>query len=198
MPEGADKAKLKVHFHMNLNGLVTLTSATAITEVEEEVPITATSGPAATAAAAGGGDTPMEDGAAGPSPAAADGPAPMEAEASPAPAEAAAPPATEKKKKVVKSSVPVASAGVCGYTTKQLNDYLEKEGQMAAADKLQEDTNEARNALESYIFELRRRLYEDLAPFVQEVRGGGQGWGQGMKTAHAQDEHSICKEVLCM
>jgi heat shock protein 4 len=171
VPEGADKAKLKVHFHMNLNGLVTLTSATAITEVEEEVPVTATSGPAA-AAAADGGDTPMAEGGAAPSPAAADGPAPMEAEASPAPEAAAAPPAVEKKKKVVKSSVPVASAGVCGYTTKQLNDFMEKEGQMAAADKLQEDTNEARNALESYIFELRRRLYEDLAPFVQEVRGG--------------------------
>lgn len=42
---------------------------------------------------------------------------------------------------------------------------------MAAADKLQEDTNEAKNALESYIYDLRNKLYENLGPYVQEVRG---------------------------
>lgn len=45
------------------------------------------------------------------------------------------------------------------------------QGQMSAADKLQEDTNEAKNALEAYIYDLRNKLYENLGPFVQQVRG---------------------------
>lgn len=38
-----------------------------------------------------------------------------------------------------------------------------------AADKLQEDTNEAKNALEAYIYSLRNKLYESLAPYVKEA-----------------------------
>jgi hypothetical protein len=79
----------------------------------------------------------------------------------------------EKKVRVKKSALPVTSEAVAGWTSAQLNDYFEKEGQMAAADKLQEDTNEAKNALEAYIYDLRNKLYEALGAYVQEVRLAG-------------------------
>jgi hypothetical protein len=77
----------------------------------------------------------------------------------------------EKKVRVKKAALPVASEAVAGWSSSQLNDYFEKEGQMAAADKLQEDTNEAKNALEAYIYDLRNKLYEALGAYVQEVSG---------------------------
>jgi heat shock protein 4 len=86
----------------------------------------------------------------------------------------------EKKVRVKKSALPVSAEAVAGWTPAQLNDYFEKEGQTAAADKLQEDTNEAKNALEAYIYDLRNKLYESLGAYVQEVRlwglTGGGGW----------------------
>jgi hypothetical protein len=61
-------------------------------------------------------------------------------------------------------------SGVAGHDPKALLDLIEAEGSMAANDKLQEDTNEAKNALEGYIYDLRNKLYEGLGPYVQEVR----------------------------
>ncbi len=40
---------------------------------------------------------------------------------------------------------------------------------LQADDKLQEDTNEAKNALEAYIYSLRNKLYEGLSPYVREA-----------------------------
>lgn len=34
---------------------------------------------------------------------------------------------------------------------------------------LQEETNERKNALEAYVYDLRNKLYDTLAPFVREV-----------------------------
>jgi hypothetical protein len=93
----------------------------------------------------------------------------MEADAAAA-AAPAAPAAVEKKKRTKKTPLVVNSTNVAGFSTKDINDLFEKECQMAAADKLQEDTNEAKNALESYIYDLRNKLYEGLGPYVQEVR----------------------------
>lgn len=78
-------------------------------------------------------------------------------------------PAPERKRRVKKTPLPVSAAGVAGWTDAQRLQYIEAEGQMAAADKLQEDTNEAKNALETYIYALRGKLYEGLAPYVPEV-----------------------------
>jgi len=169
IPEGQEKAKLKLHFHMNLNGLVTLTQATSITEVEEVVEVTPAPAPAAEPttngeAAAADGAAPMAEDGAGP--AAMDVEPPTEGPPPP-PAEAA--PEVIKKKKVLKKDVSVAATAVGGYNQQQLNDYFEAEGRMQSSDKLQEDTNEAKNALEAYIYSLRGKLYEGLAPFVKEA-----------------------------
>lgn len=71
--------------------------------------------------------------------------------------------------RVKKTPLPVAASGVAGHDSKALLGLIEAENDMAANDRLQEDTNEAKNALESYIYDLRNKLYEGLGPYVQEV-----------------------------
>lgn len=46
---------------------------------------------------------------------------------------------------------------------------LEEEGQMAAADSLQRATDEAKNALEEYVYSLRSKVQGECAPFVKEA-----------------------------
>lgn len=87
----------------------------------------------------------------------------------------------EKKVRTKKTPLTVTASGVAGHDSKALLDLIEAEGSMSANDKLQEDTNEAKNALEAYIYSLRNKLYENLGPYVQEVGSaeGGEGvWFQ--------------------
>jgi hypothetical protein len=46
---------------------------------------------------------------------------------------------------------------------------LEEEGQMAAADSLQRATDEAKNALEEYVYALRSKVQGECASFVKEA-----------------------------
>jgi hypothetical protein len=63
-----------------------------------------------------------------------------EADAAAAPAAAAAASATVKRVKVKKTDVPVTAAGVPGPATAEVARLAQAEGEMQAADKLQEDT----------------------------------------------------------
>ncbi|KAG2501566.1 hypothetical protein HYH03_000072 [Edaphochlamys debaryana] len=150
VPEGQETAKLKVKVSLNLHGLVHVEQVQAVEEIEEE------------GAAAAPSDVKMDDAAAG-----AEAGANGEAGAGPAPMDTAAPAAAPKKKKVKKTDVPFQVSGVCGYTKAQLDDYFEKECQMQAADRLQEETNERKNALEGYVYELRNKLSDAYAPFIK-------------------------------
>lgn len=148
VPTNEAKAKLKVKVRYNLHGLVAVESVQSIEEeeIEEAVPEPSPAEPVPTA---------MEASEAA-------GPAPETNGPTPGPA-----PKTEKKKRVKKVDVKFETMQVAGYSTKQLDDYFEREGQMQAADKLQEETNERKNALEAYIYSLRNRLYGDLAAYVK-------------------------------
>mmetsp|Transcript_37740 Transcript_37740/g.84112 ORF Transcript_37740/g.84112 Transcript_37740/m.84112 type:complete len:814 (+) Transcript_37740:104-2545(+) len=164
VPPGSDKAKLKVKVRMNLHGLVSVESVESVQEVEEAPK-----------------DVKMEDAAAAPAAAAqeangaqengGDAAAPMETDAAGAkPVDAGADAkAAEKKKKVKKHDVAFKADKVLGLNKKALDDYFEKEGQMQAADHLQEETNEAKNALEGYVYSLRNRLYDSLGAYVKEA-----------------------------
>eukprot|EP00879_Flechtneria_rotunda_P008105 GHRR01008489.1.p1 GENE.GHRR01008489.1~~GHRR01008489.1.p1 ORF type:complete len:469 (+),score=257.62 GHRR01008489.1:1526-2932(+) len=194
LPRTDDKRKVKLIIGMNLHGLASVESAMLHEdeEYDEPVPVqkivepaaatvdtAAANGPAAAAAA--DGEAPMEaepsveSAAGGDSAAPEDGPAPMEAEAAPAAQPAAQPAAAqpqvvmEKKKRIKKTPLTVAASQVAGRSQQQINELFEKEGQMQSADKLQEDTNEAKNTLEAYIYDLRNKLYEGLGPYVQET-----------------------------
>ncbi|KAF8072352.1 HSP70-14 [Scenedesmus sp. PABB004] len=166
LPKSDEKKKVKLTLSMNLHGMASLDSAVLHEEEEadEALPVTVAPPPAANGAPPAEGDAPMDAEA----PPAADGAAPMDADAAAGPPPPPAP-AAEKKVKVKKTALRVDAAGVAGWDGPRRNDMFEAECQMAAADKLQEDTNEAKNALESYIYDLRDRLYARLAPFVAEA-----------------------------
>eukprot|EP00887_Chlorella_sp_A99_P002220 scaffold21.g2220.t1 len=187
LPAGADRVKIKVKVSLNLNGVVAVESAQLIEEeeYEEEVPVApAAPKPAAAGAAA---DQPMADAAGaagdevapgaegGEEEAAADGgaaagapdAAPMEQEAAPA---ADAAPATQKvlKRRVKKHSVPFVTH-TAAPSAERLQQLYEAECEMALQARVQEETNDAKNALESYIYGLRNALCDRLAPYVPDA-----------------------------
>ena len=49
-----------------------------------------------------------------------------------------------------------------------LQALYEKECHMALQDRVQEQTNEAKNALEAYVYGLRNKLYDQLSEFVTD------------------------------
>ena len=71
------------------------------------------------------------------------------------------------KKQVRKGDLPISS-GTSALDTAQKNAYFEKEAQMLADDKLVADTEEKKNELETYIYELRNKLDEQYAEFASE------------------------------
>lgn len=93
-------------------------------------------------------------------------PAPMEVDP-PADGEAAPPPAPPKKKRVVrKKDVPFVATNT-SLSKEVLESLREKESEMYAADKLVTDTEERKNALEEYIYDMRGKLDDRYASYVQ-------------------------------
>ncbi|KAJ7363774.1 heat shock protein 70 family [Mycena albidolilacea] len=91
-----------------------------------------------------------------------DEPAPMDVDPA---AEGAAPPAP-KKKRVKKRELPfVASTSSMDKAT--VEALREQENAMHAADKLVMDTEDRKNALEEYVYDMRAKLDERYLPFVQ-------------------------------
>lgn len=71
------------------------------------------------------------------------------------------------KKQVRKGDLPISS-GTSGLEGSTKESYLEKEAQMLSDDKLVADTDEKKNELETYIYELRNKLDEQYAEFASE------------------------------
>ena len=146
-PEGG-KTKLKVKVVLNLNGIVAVDTVNAIEEVEEpvaeeEAPKPAEA-PAADTDAAAGADVPMADAAAAP------------------PAEEAAP---KKKPRAKKTPVPF-TAETGEFPKEDIQKLYEAECEMALQARVQEETADARNLVESYVYSLRNRLSDSLSKFV--------------------------------
>ncbi|KAH6906480.1 heat shock protein [Coprinopsis sp. MPI-PUGE-AT-0042] len=93
-------------------------------------------------------------------------PAPMDVDP-PAEGEAAAPPAPPKKKKIVRKKDVAFVATNTSLTKEVLESLREKESEMYAADKLVTDTEERKNALEEYIYDMRSKLEDRFAAYVQ-------------------------------
>lgn len=157
--DGSDKAKLKVKVHINLHGILAVESVQAVEETEVEVePVVAEKSEAA---------KPAENGEASKE----DGEAPMEADAAaPAADEAAAPaaPAEPKKSvKVTKKDVPFV-ASLPGLGADAVTALFTMEKQLKDQDRHIEATNEAKNALEGYVYDMRNKLYGPLSDFIAE------------------------------
>lgn len=54
------------------------------------------------------------------------------------------------------------------YIIQFMQALYEKECSMALQDRVQEQTNEAKNALEAYVYSLRNKMYDALAEFVTD------------------------------
>ena len=132
---------VKVKARLNLSGILTFESATLVQEVPED-------------AAAADESTPMETDANGD--AQADGAATPEA------------PAPKKAKKTTKVPLPIVVQST-SLDTSVLNDYREKEGQMAESDKLVLQTEERKNALEEYVYDTREKLDGAWSGYVNEA-----------------------------
>eukprot|EP00475_Leptophrys_vorax_P044321 TRINITY_DN8840_c0_g1_i1.p1 TRINITY_DN8840_c0_g1~~TRINITY_DN8840_c0_g1_i1.p1 ORF type:complete len:844 (+),score=72.22 TRINITY_DN8840_c0_g1_i1:85-2616(+) len=160
--DGGGRPKLKVKIRLNLHGILAVESATLLEEEEVEVPAKkeATPPPAADAAAAdaaagdaAGADAKMDDAAA-------------------APADAAKPEMV-KKKKTRRTDVPIESHLVGGLPPATLQQLVESEFEMALQDRVMEETKEKKNAVEAYVYDMRNKLYDKLAPYCSEEEKEG-------------------------
>ncbi|PRP79757.1 hypothetical protein PROFUN_12619 [Planoprotostelium fungivorum] len=92
-----------------------------------------------------------------------------------APAEGTATEGAEKKeekkekKKVKRTDVPIQFESGPALSTKQLNDMTELEIKMASDDRLSQETAERKNAVETYIYDMRSKISESLASFTTEA-----------------------------
>lgn len=71
------------------------------------------------------------------------------------------------KKQVRKGDLPISS-GTLALESSLRDTYQEKEAQMWADDKLVADTEEKKNELETYIYDLRNKLDDKYAEFASE------------------------------
>ncbi|KAJ7103781.1 heat shock protein 70 family [Mycena epipterygia] len=89
-------------------------------------------------------------------------PAPMDVD----PAAEGAPPAAPKKRRVKKKDVPFI-ASTSSMDKSLLETLREQENAMHAADKLVMDTEDRKNALEEYVYDMRAKLDERYTSFVK-------------------------------
>ncbi|KAF7782951.1 hypothetical protein Agabi119p4_2327 [Agaricus bisporus var. burnettii] len=78
----------------------------------------------------------------------------------------AAPPVPPKKKKIVKKKEVPFFTTTSSLDKKTLEQLRERESEMHAADKLVQDTEDRKNALEEYIYDTRGKLDDRYAAFV--------------------------------
>lgn len=82
--------------------------------------------------------------------------------------DAAAPAPAKKAKKTIKTQLP-AVAGSTSLDISLVNDYKEKEGEMAASDKLVMETEDRKNALEEYVYDVRDKVEGAWKKYVNEA-----------------------------
>ena len=167
--------KIKVRVKLDANGLIGVTGAEMLEEIVDNTPApvpTPSPAPVATpAAAAASPEIDMKDNESNTSDNKSAEPSPtdkMDTEpASTTPAPTAAEPA-KPKIKVKKTQLPVTSHLFTALTQSDIQKYFEVEIQMQSQDKLIIETNEARNALEGYILDMKTRIYNDLQTYCTE------------------------------
>ncbi|KAK3002755.1 hypothetical protein RJ639_019892 [Escallonia herrerae] len=173
----SEPATVKVKARLNLHGIVSVESATLLEEEEAEVPVVKESAneggkmdtdgaptdvPPSTAEtdinmqdAKGAADTPGEDNGV---PESGDKPAQMETDAK----------VKVPKKKVKKTIIPVKELVHGGMVAADLEKAVEKEFEMALQDRVMEETKDKKNAVESYVYDMRNKLYDKYQDFVTE------------------------------
>ncbi|CAH1268173.1 HSPH1 [Branchiostoma lanceolatum] len=77
-------------------------------------------------------------------------------------------PAPKKPKKLVKMIDLPIETKVHQLSKDLINSYTEQEGKMIMADKLEKERQDAKNAVEEYVYDIRDKLYGDFEPFITE------------------------------
>ncbi|XP_076902745.1 heat shock 70 kDa protein 15-like [Bidens hawaiensis] len=162
----ADCAKVKVKARLNLHGIVSVESAQLIEEEEVEVP--ALKEPAkmdtdkapADAISTNESDVNMQDAPVTENGAQETGDNPVQMETD---TKVEAP-----KKKVKKTDIPVSELVYWAMLPEDLQKAVEKEFEMALQDRVMEETKDKKNAVESYVYDMRNKLHDKLHEFVTE------------------------------
>ncbi|KAG5572635.1 hypothetical protein H5410_062401 [Solanum commersonii] len=173
-----ERAKLKVKVRLTLHGIVSVESATLLEEEEVDVPVVkeTAKGPArmetdegsadAAPSTTSESDVNMEDakGAAAASgtengvPESGDEPVQMESDAK----------VEAPKKKVKKTSVPLTEIVYGAMAAADVQKAVEKEFEMALQDRVMEETKDKKNAVESYVYDMRNKLSDKYQEFVTD------------------------------
>jgi len=166
-------AKIKVKLRLDIHGCLELESAVAIEEelVDEPPPapeVVQVPPPAADAPATANGEAPPAADAEAAPPAegeAAEAAAAPEPPAEPAAEASAEPP--KKKKKIKRIALKVESKQI-GMSSKEMMDAQEAEANMAHSDRLVQETSDAMNELESYVYAMRDAIGTRYSKFATE------------------------------
>ncbi|KAG6418281.1 hypothetical protein SASPL_120482 [Salvia splendens] len=170
-----EKAKLKVKVRLNLHGVVSVESATLLEEEEVEVPVVKESDkePAkmetdelpADPAPPSAADVNMQDSttevpaAENGVPESGDKPVQMETDVK----------VEAPKKKVNKKTVPVSEVVFGALAAPDVQKAVEKEFEMALQDRVMEETKDKKNAVESYVYDMRIKLHDKYHDFATEL-----------------------------
>ncbi|KAF6744939.1 heat shock protein 70 family [Ephemerocybe angulata] len=82
------------------------------------------------------------------------------------PAEGAPAPAPKKKRIVRKKEIPFVATNT-SLSPERVEEYKEKELQMHESDKLVFDTEERKNAVEEYVYDMRSKVEDRYAPYIR-------------------------------
>ncbi|KZV47883.1 heat shock 70 kDa protein 15-like [Dorcoceras hygrometricum] len=170
------RSKLKVKVRLNLHGIVSVESATLLEEEEIEVPVVKESPKDPTkmdtedfnadpvTSINPDADVDMQDSKADASVAENGVP---ETGNKPAQVE------TDKKvdfpkKKIKKTNITVSEEVYGGLPALELQKAVEKEFEMALQDRVMEETKDKKNAVESYVYEMRNKLHDKYREFISD------------------------------
>ncbi|KAL3511806.1 hypothetical protein ACH5RR_024523 [Cinchona calisaya] len=173
-----ERAKVKVKVRLNLHGIVSVESATLLEEEEIEVPVvkepakettkmeTDEVPPNAAPPSSTETDVNVHDakgaadasGAENGAPDSGDKPVQMETDSK----------VEATKKKVKKTSIPVSELVYGGMAATDVQKAVEKEFEMALQDRIMEETKDKKNAVESYVYDMRNKLNDRYHGFVTD------------------------------
>lgn len=150
----SEKAKVKVKVHLNLHGIVTIDSATLI---EDHVDDSATMDKMdAMGASVSGSFVTMENGV-------------EESNSKHSNFSHASADDMRKEKGIRRLEIPVSETIYGGMTKVDLSEAREKEFQLAQQDRIMEQTKDRKNALESYVYETRNKLFNTYRSFASDL-----------------------------
>eukprot|EP00299_Pterocystis_sp_00344_P018880 c9404_g1_i1.p1 GENE.c9404_g1_i1~~c9404_g1_i1.p1 ORF type:complete len:857 (+),score=224.07 c9404_g1_i1:69-2573(+) len=172
--ESANPNKVKVTIELTKSCTVAIDGAQLHEEYEVEVPIKEeTTDKAATATATATPAAAPADAAATPATPAAEQatPAPADATATPVPMEVDSAPKTQKKTKVRKTPIGCDVTSNVGLSTAQIQSESDAEYKLVAKDREIKATQDAKNGLETYVYEMRDKVADSsskLSAFIEE------------------------------